>query len=263
MALSRDLYFETNDTRYLSGFERSLYNALLGAIDANGEDWSYFTFPNGRRNSTYHWACCKASGAMALEELGLAVVTVTDAGISINVWNSYQAVVEINGSTVELNCQWDAAKPGEFNVQVTTLRDAEFSVRIMIPEWVQLSSEVASGFHQTWSGTSSLKVEGNCEIGLIEYTDSVDHHGQEVVRTDYAALRCGPFIYACGLIDGYKKHETLRLPKLFPISPFVPSARGIELHQPGRQPIVFQPYFEAGGRHDSAWRSTWMEVAWQ
>ena len=263
MALSRELFFETGDPKFIAAFERSMQNALLGAIDGNGEDWSYFTFPNGRRNSTYHWACCKSSGAMALEELALAAVTVTEDGLAINCWESFHATAKVGGALIEVDCRWDSANPGEFEVTITAGHDIDFVLHIVVPEWVTLPADIPSTFGQIWSGTNTVKLAGECALTLIEHTDSIDHHGQQVVRTDYAALQMGPYIYACGLIDGYKKSETIRLPKLFPTSPFSICPKGIELHQPGRQPILFTPYFETGGRHDAAWRRTWLEVAWQ
>ena len=55
--------------RVSSWVERTAYNDLLGAFAPDGEDWCYYSFPNGRRVHTTYWRCCKSSGAMALEEL--------------------------------------------------------------------------------------------------------------------------------------------------------------------------------------------------
>ena len=35
---------------------------------------------------------------------------------------------------------------------------------------------------------------------------------QQVMRYDYVAITRGPLVYATGLIDGFKREETLRLP---------------------------------------------------
>lgn len=163
-------------------------NALLGALDANGHDWCYFTFPNGRRNNTYHWACCKASGALALEEAAAAGIP----------------------------------DPGEPKLTI----------------------------HQA--------------------QDTLDHHGQEIVRREYIAVQYGPYMYAAGMLDGYKKAETICVPQMFPENCFEVTDEGAEDGIPsirckpiGRAPFLMRPYFQAGGRHDGAWRTTWLEVAWQ
>jgi DUF1680 family protein len=67
IALSSELFEVTGEAKYAQAIEVTLLNAILGAQDANGRDWAYFTFPNGPRHNTYHWACCRSSGALALE----------------------------------------------------------------------------------------------------------------------------------------------------------------------------------------------------
>ena len=67
--LNRELLGITGEAAYAEEIERSAYNDLLGAQAPDGEDWCYYSFPNGRRVHTTYWRCCKSSGAMALEEL--------------------------------------------------------------------------------------------------------------------------------------------------------------------------------------------------
>ena len=100
-------------------------------------------------------------------------------------------------------------------------------------------------------------------IRVVPFIHTADHHGQEIVRMDYAFLARGPYVYATGLIDGYKKEETLRLARLTPEAPFRVEGEEIAFHQPGREPIRFEPYYRAGGRHEGAWRTTWLNIAWQ
>jgi len=38
------------------------------------------------------------------------------------------------------------------------------------------------------------------------------------------------------------------------------TAPALRLHASDREPLTFVPYFVAGGRHDGAWRLTWMQV---
>ena len=69
MQLNRELLAITGEAAYAEEIERTAYNDLLGAQAPDGEDWCYYSFPNGRRVHTTYWRCCKSSGAMALEEL--------------------------------------------------------------------------------------------------------------------------------------------------------------------------------------------------
>lgn len=235
MGLSHALLRTTGEARYAAAIERTLLNTILGAIDANGRDWSYFTFPNGRRNSTYHWACCKSSGAMALEEASAMVVTESDTEVRLNMLLDGRA--ELLDGYLEVG---DGAFRFATDKRVLVRRGEE---------WIEAKDGMAVAQDET--------------LVVHPFTHTVDHHGQEIVRMDYAYLQKGPYVYATGLIDGFRREETLRLPRLNPVSPFRDCGDHIELRQPGRAPIVFEPYYRAGGRHDAAWRSTWMQVAWQ
>lgn len=264
MSLCRELFFQTGETKYAAAFDLSLHNALLGAIDANGADWCYFTFPNGRRNSTYHWACCKSSGAMGLEEAALMALTVTEKGVSINLTEPFEGTISFDSQPITIQ-----VTQSKITVSLSTPQVFEIAVRV--PEWSDLPSESGySRITQEWKNGDTIELNFPMKLKITPKTVSLDHHGQEIVRSDYAFLSFGPYVYACGLIDGYKKQESLRLAQLFPESTFslnealaedgIPA---ILYNQPARQPIIFRPYFQAGGRHDSAWRATWISVVWQ
>lgn len=278
MSLCRELFAITGNPQYLEAYQTSLDNALLGAMDANGQDWCYFTFPNGRRNNTYHWACCKSSGAMALEEAQAMALTQTETGVSINLWHSFHAETEVDGKAVKVRQVIGIdGQSSELTLELENEQDLALSIHL--PKGSKLRDIRINGeplqdnnltIHRKWQSGDIVRTSVDFEMKVHPQTYTLDHHGQEIVRTDYACLTWGPYIYATGLIDGYKKEETLRLARLTPESPFVLSNEWtpsglpvVHLVQPGRTPIPFLPYFEAGGRHDGAWRATWMQVAWQ
>lgn len=273
MLLSRELFILTGEEKYVAAFERTLLNTLLGAMEPGGREWCYFTFPNGHRHHTYHWACCKSSGAMALEEASDMVVSPmgketpeSPPGIQINLLLSCET--GDNGLRFRIE---------ENSVTILEAPSGPRALAIRIPEWADLKSVRLNSEPRperpdnrylhlvgVWKPGDRIELDLEIPIRVHPFTYSVDHHGQEVVRQDYACVSRGPYVYATGLIDGYRREETLRLARLNPESWFrVTGERTIELRQPGRDPIVFQPYFEAGGRHDGAWRATWMGVAWQ
>ena len=88
---------------------------------------------------------------------------------------------------------------------------------------------------------------------------------QEVMRHDYVAITRGPFVYATGLIDGFKMEETIRHGEAKPALEVVDAPKGFEgpairVNLGYREALTFLPYYEAGGREDGAWRLTWMQV---
>lgn len=255
LMLSQDLFLLTGDGRYVSEIERTAMNALLGAMDPNGRDWCYFTFPNGRRNNTYHWACCKSSGAIGLEKAGRTVVTVCDGEIWLNQWVNCTAVLP-DGTELFVEVKPD---------HICLLSTAPVKVNLRIPEWV-------SGVGR--SGETHLLVEVSPTEQAIPFsvparavpcTYTLDHHGQEIVREDYVCITRGPYVYAAGKVDGYDRHPTLRLPQLNPGSALKAELQEeiVWIQQAGVRPIRLEPFYRAGGAHDSAWRTVWFEVAWQ
>lgn len=274
ISLSRELYVQTGCPQYLRACENSLLNGILGAIDQNGRDWSYFTFPNGRRNSTYHWACCRSSGALALEEAALLPAWRTDNGLRLTLLQplvcrhktaAFQ-VRQISMTNWEIEILESSAEP--------------WTLEILIPAWadaLEVTDSAGSfpgeikGCHVHLPGVK--KAGDKFELHLTvkpkvsSLTDTKDHHGQEILRTDYACLTWGPYVYATGLIEGYRKQETLRIAKLFPLNSFVQESGTyfptFKMRGQGRSLIELEPFFQAGGRHDGAWRALWLQVAWQ
>ncbi|HWD39075.1 MAG TPA: beta-L-arabinofuranosidase domain-containing protein [Fimbriimonas sp.] len=263
MSLSRELFLLTGEEVYVSEFERAFRNGLLGAIDENGRDWCYFTFPNGRRNNTYHWACCKSSGAMALEESAEMVVTATDDGISVNLLVPSESHLTVGGHSVTV-----VQEEGSLTVKMP--EPMEMSVSLRAPNGCTFKSiSPEANVRRTWRDGDHLSWELDEPLQVHPFTYTLDHHGQEIVRQDYVFVSRGPYVYATGLVDGYRADETQRLPQLFPTSRVrVVDESGlfgpvVELRLPGEGPVRFLPYAEAGGRHNSAWRSAWLPVAWQ
>lgn len=283
--LNRDLLRLSGDARFAEEIEKSLYSSLLGAQDPNGEDWCYFTFPNGKRNNTYYWACCKSSGALALEEIAPLAYGRREDGLTVNLYteSSMKVVLPKAGET---KLTQTTAYPGgsEVKLVLEPATSVSFPLWIRIPSWAEGASVAVNGkpagetpvpgryckLLREWKHGDEVRLTFPMKLKVHLKTYTVDHHGQEIVKMDYFALTRGPLLYATGLIDGYKKEETVKIPKLFAeaqfsAAPVPPGFNGpaFQLNLPGRNPILFLPYYEAGGRSDGKWRSTWIAVAWQ
>ena len=92
--LNRELLAITGEAAYAEEIERSAYNDLLGAQAPDGEDWCYYSFPNGRRVHTTYWRCCKSSGAMALEELPSVAYATSADGVRVNLLGPSEATLQ-------------------------------------------------------------------------------------------------------------------------------------------------------------------------
>jgi DUF1680 family protein len=287
--LNRELLLLTGEATYAAEIERSAYNDLLGAQAPNGEDWCYYSFPNGRRVHTTYWRCCKSSGALALEELPeLAYATVGDTDIKVNLLGASDALLSLaHVGEVRIKQKTDYPFGGDIEIQVLPKQSAHFAIHVRIPEWAPSASVLVNGeaipevpsadayftIKREWQPGDTIRLtlpmqlrahfRANRSVQESRTPEDAAVH-QEVLRHRYIAITRGPLVYSTGLIDGFKVEETLRVPDQPPEAwlEAVPAEEGpdLRLHALGRPPLMFGPYYRAGGRHDHTWRLTWMSL---
>jgi len=286
--LNRELLAITGEAKYADEIERSAYNDLLGAQAPNGEDWCYYSFPNGKHVFTTYWRCCKSSGAMALEELPSAAYGTAGDDIAINIYGESEAQFALpRAGAVRVQQLTGYPFEGDIRVRLTVQQPASFAIRLRVPSWATATDVSINGapmsvtaepgrflaVTRTWRSDDEIRVvlamtpvlhlQSNRNVQESK-SPTGEAISQEVLRHDYAAITRGPLVYATGLIDDYKTEETLRLGRE-PLELLPATGKGeapaIRLHAEGREPIVFTPYFAVGGRKDGTWRLTWMTLA--
>ncbi len=282
--LNRELLAITGEAKYAEEIERAAYNDLLGAQAPNGEDWCYYSYPNGKRVHTTYWRCCKSSGAMALEDLCDVAYAAEGERISVNLYGPGEARLSTGAGEVKLAQETRYPFDGAIRIRVTPERAMRFTLRLRIPSWAKDARvEVAGATQPAGPGTYveiSREWRPDDEVALdfpmtptlhekssrnVQESAAPDGSpvAQEVMRYDYVAVTRGPLVYATGLIDGFKMEETLRLPES-PVLEVCDPPKGFEgpairVTLGYREPLTFVPYYEAGGREDGTWRLTWMQ----
>ncbi len=291
MQLNRELLAITGHARYADELERTAYNDLLAAMAPNGEDWCYYTFPNGKRVHTTYWRCCKSSGAMAVEELPqIAYGVAADGGLRVNLYGAGEATfAHADAGNVQLQQQTRYPFDGQVTLRVIPERSASFSIGLRIPAWaedariqvngvnvpVQLGDDGYVQLQREWQTGDLVSVQLPMQPQLqraanINVQESRAPDGspvaQEVLRWEYVGLTYGPLVYATQLIDGFKTDETVKLPAGDPsrwLSVGSDAGEGapVTLQLESRAPLVFEPYYRCGGREHGAWRLSWLSLA--
>lgn len=291
--LNRELLAITGEARYAEEIERTAYNDLLGAHAPNGEDWCYYSFPNGKRVHTTYWRCCKSSGAMALEELpAIAYAVSPDGAARINLYGPGCARLLLpQAGSVELRQDTGYPFDGDIRIAVTPAQAARFAIEVRIPSWAAnariringepIESPAEAGAYarleREWKAGDEIQLDFPMQPTLhrrvhrnVQESRAPDGEpvAQEVLRYEYIGLTRGPLVYSTSLIDGYKTEETVRLPSApsdqwLEVLPMQPGEEGpgIRMKLQGRPELVFWPYYRAGGREDGAWRLTWLSLA--
>ncbi|RDZ29767.1 hypothetical protein DX914_09330 [Lysobacter silvisoli] len=288
--LNRELLAITGEPVYAEEIERSAYNDLLAAQAPNGEDWCYYVFPNGRRVHTTYWRCCKSSGAMALEELpAIAYACEGEATVAVRVYGPGEAMLDLPGAgRVRLQQITDYPFDGRVRLRIGVDGPARFALKLRVPSWAEGASVAMAGEGAAAAAPGSEwvleRVWRDGDEVLAEFPMAPRTHRalnrnvqesrapdgsqvqQQVLRYEYLGLTYGPLVYATTLIDGYKTEETLKLPAL-PQRDWLAPGEPLDglptlvLRPLRREPLVFAPYYAAGGRVDGAWRLTWMGLA--
>jgi hypothetical protein len=216
-----------------------------------------------------------------LEELSAIAYGVTaDDAIAINLLGRSDAEIALpTAGAVRLRQRGAYPFEGPITVEVTPTAPARFAIDVRIPDWVeQPILRVGDKAVEAIPG-SYARIERDWEPGDVITLDlpmpvrvhrAVQRNvqeslapgnvpvAQEVMRYDFIAVTRGPLAYATGLVDGFKRGETVRFAGA-PVA--VAEGETIRLEPEGRAPIVFEPWYRAGGRHDGAWRLTWLGLA--
>jgi uncharacterized protein len=282
LQLNRELLRLSGDARYAEEIERTAYNDLLGAVAPNGEDWCYYSFPNGRRVHTTYWRCCKSSGAMALEELPPLAVSGGDGEVAVHLYGPLTARVGSVGLRIETGYPYD----GDVTLALDLGASSRFTLKLRCPSWAdgahaEVGDERFAGTPGSYLAIDRIWQPGDVvtlclpmKVALHErrnrnVQESRAPDGSAVLQTvlnlGYVALTRGPLVFATPLIDGFKTAETVKLPDM-PLEQWVSEVAGAEVptlrvNLGYRPPLDFQPYFLAGGREDGAWRLTWLSTA--
>ncbi len=291
--LNRELLALTGEARYADEIEKSAYNDLLGAQAPEGDNWCYYSLPNGKRVFTTYWRCCKSSGPWALEELPPVAYGVTGEGnLTINLYGPGRATLTTApAGAVQLEQVTRYPFEGDIRITVQPERAAKFTIQLRIPSWAEQAEIQVNGtavtvpaLPNTYASLERIWQPGDVIMLQLPMPPRLHRQvnrnlqesrapdgsavSQEVLHFDYAAITRGPLVYSTGLIDGFKREETIRLPAgsgpdLLEVSaPAAGSeAPAVRLNLGYRAPLVFSPYFEAGGRADGTWRLTWLNVA--
>lgn len=291
MQLNRELLAISGHARYADELERTAYNDLLAAMAPNGEDWCYYTFPNGKRVHTTYWRCCKSSGAMAVEELPqVAYGVAADGGLRVNLYGAGEATLQqADAGTVVLQQQTRYPFNGAISLRVTPEHSASFGIGLRIPAWaedariqvngvnvpVQIGADGYVQLQRQWQAGDLISVQLPMQPQLhraanINVQESRAPDGspvaQEVLRWEYVGLSYGPLVYATTLIDGFKTDETVKLPTGDPsrwlqVGKDEGEGAPVTMQLECRAPLVFEPYYRCGGRVHDAWRLSWLSLA--
>lgn len=283
--LNKELLRLTGEAKFAQELEKAAYNALLGAQSANGRDWCYHSFSNGRRHLAHFNDCCPSSGAMALEELTPLIYSRRDNGIAINLFSASEATLALNNAS-EVRVIQKTNYPFEGKISLTMLprKKEKFPLFIRIPDWATGTEVLVNGkavgtetiqggyffkLDREWKPKDEVQISFPLEIKVHKKIERVGtpQGGPDMYNVSWFALSRGPLVYAAsGLIGGKDRERALDLSadKLETYFSEIQTPKGFQgpayqLKTGEGENLLFLPYYEADGRTSGTWRLTWIQ----
>jgi DUF1680 family protein len=195
----------TGDPLYADEMERSLDNALLGALLPDGRWWGYYDSLMGPRvpslvmESDVGLSCCVCSGSRALMLTPSWAVMQAADGPVLNLYFPGKAEARTaSGARVALTLDTDYPREGTVRLLVRPARAETFTVALRIPAWSRATTLAVNGVPQpvqagTYAKVRRLWADGDrVELVLdmrLQVVDAPDGNGQ-------VALKRGPVVLA-------------------------------------------------------------------
>ncbi len=153
----------TGDAKLMDYIERSLYNALLGAMQGpdavlasndscNELSWDYFNLMCGTRNHDFPGhivgvdSCCSASGLTGISLIPFLQVMNAKDGPMVNLYNPGTVTAKTpSGKNVTIAFDTDYPIGGDVKLTLTPAVGERFSLKIRIPSWSSLTTVTVNG----------------------------------------------------------------------------------------------------------------------
>ncbi|MCQ2431479.1 MAG: glycoside hydrolase family 127 protein, partial [Clostridia bacterium] len=222
----------TGDSKYADQIETSVYNALMGAINVEGNVSdrgqlfnfdSYSPLLNGWRgravggykdfyrdengNPTFGWGCCVAIGAAGTGLIPMTAVMPAKDGIAVNLFiPGISGTTLADGTSVALRVETDYPIDGKVRIIAEPENEAEFTISVRIPAWSTVTALTVNGdtiacvpgtyakITRVWEKGDEITVTFDMRTKIIRAAEIAPDAKPECIC--HAALRRGPVMLA-------------------------------------------------------------------
>ncbi len=212
-----------HDAKYADLYEETMYNALMGSLDIDGENF-YYTNPltsNRERQSWHNCPCCVGNIPRTLLMIPTWTNVKGDDGVYVNLFIGSTIKVEnVAGTNIQMVQKTDYPWSGNISITVNPEESKEFTVYVRVPDrhtsdlytavpevsgYKSLSvngtpyqADVVNGYAEItrkWEAGDKIDMVLPMEVQRITSDDKVEANRGEV------ALRYGPLIYSVEKTD--------------------------------------------------------------
>lgn len=288
MRLCHQMLRLSGDVKYADELEKSLYNAIFGALKPDGRFIEYFPRFNGSRNPKVNYSfnikgfdlsCCTANGPTALGMAPYLAFSGTPDGVAINLYENGCARVPSGDGAVVLEMSSMYPRIGMARLKVAAVEGqiAEpFVISLRVPGFAQdftvMDVSAHTGTHAGCVGGTPgtyLRLYGNVTVGdewLISFDiPLVRHdapHGANRAGDNFAAFTYGSLLLARDSRDGVDPLSPIPDDEVGDYRIEVPERHGfLTAHvMVGGQEVVFVDYMSAGNAWNGGTFASWLPV---
>jgi len=215
------LLLATGEGRFADAMETLLYNAIAGAVSAEGDRYFYSNplqlrtghdgsdedAPSGRL-AWYACACCPPNVARLLSSVRSYLLTRTEDGVQIHHPATARVDVTVAGLPISLDLSTDYPYDGALLVTVETAGDMPWELALRVPSWCGRVTVTVDGgaldvgpsdgyvrLRRSWSGRHTVR------LGLDMPVRTLAAHPRVDAVRGCVALARGPLLYALEQAD--------------------------------------------------------------
>ena len=206
----------TGDPKYVDQIERTMYNALMASMKADGSQIVKYTPLEGYRQEGEHQChipinCCNANGPRAFAMIPRVMYRLPSRGrVDVNLFIPSQATIEMGGQSIALSQETEYPLNGNVQITVNPQREASFTIGLRIPAWSQKTAVEVNGqkvegvrageyclIERTWKAGDKISLTTDIKARLIEMNDMQAIERGPVVLARDTRFRDGYIDEAC------------------------------------------------------------------
>lgn len=215
------------DGKYADILERALFNGALSGLSQDGTRYFYENkLESDGSHRRWEWhpcPCCTMNASRLIASVAGYFYSTSTDGFAIHLYGGSKTRVELDGVAVDVEEKSDYPWSGEVAITVTPDKQAEFAVRVRIPDWAKGATAEVNG--------ETVDIAGGTQRGYLEIRrawsagDTIALHLPMPAERVFAhpgieadigkiALRRGPLIYCLEQVDNPQTNMNLiRLPR--------------------------------------------------
>ncbi|MGQ9621002.1 MAG: beta-L-arabinofuranosidase domain-containing protein [Bacteroidales bacterium] len=219
------------DAKFTDLYEETIYNALLGALDLDGKNYTYTNELNSA-HSRYDWhvcPCCVGNIPRTLLMMPTWTYATSETGLYVNMFfGSKIKVTDVAGTEVEMIQETDYPWSGKVKIMVNPAMSENFSLFIRIPDRKTselyypvpeikgykaikingelISPEIVKGYAELkreWKAGDVVEIELPMEVQTITTDERVEADRGRI------AVKYGPLIYNVEEVDQKNIHQPI------------------------------------------------------